>query len=51
MTQTQQTAPLCPHLAAASLWISKRTRYRRNGTPRVYYARAIGVAGDDLLAL
>ena len=51
MTQLQQTRPLCPHLAAAALWATKRTRYRRNGNARVYYARAIGVAGDDLLAL
>ena len=51
MTQLQQTRPLCPHLAAAALWTSKRTRYRRNGSPRVYYARAIGAAGDDFLAL
>ena len=52
MTELQQTRPLCPHLAAAALWASKRTRYRRDGKPRVYYARALsGPAMDDVVAL
>jgi hypothetical protein len=51
MTRTQHIR-LCPHLAAAALWATKRTRIRRNGKPRVYYARAIGgSAMDDFLAL
>jgi len=52
MTQLQHSRPLCPHLAAAALWATKRTRVRRNGKPRVYYARSLaGPAADDLLAL
>ena len=52
MTPIQQTKTLCPHLAAAALWATKRTRVRRNGKPRVYYARTFGgPAMDDLLAL
>jgi hypothetical protein len=51
MTQHQLTHPLCPHLAAAALWTSKCTRVRRNGKPRVYYARSFGRAADDFLAL
>ena len=52
MTQTRQIRPLCPHLAAAALWVTKRPRIRRNGKPRVYYARTLGgPAMDDFLAL
>ena len=51
MTPIQQTRTLCPHLAAATLWATKRTRIRR-GQPRVYYARTLGgPAMDDFLAL
>ena len=51
--QTRTTAPqLCPHLAAASLWMSKTTRtVRPSGKPRIRYARAFGPGVDDLLAL
>lgn len=51
--QTHTTAPqLCPHLAAASLWMSKTTRtVRPGGKPRTRYARAFGPGVDDLLAL
>ena len=52
MTQLQQSQSLCPHLVAASLWMTKRTRVRRNGQPRVYYARSLaGPAMDDFVAL
>jgi hypothetical protein len=52
MTQLQQPQTLCPHLVAATLWMTKRTRVRRNGKPRVYYARALaGPAMDDVVAL
>jgi len=52
MTPIQQTRTLCPHLAAATLWATKRTRIRRNGQPRVYHARTLGgPAMDDFLAL
>ena len=52
MTQFHHHQVLCPHLAAAALWATKRTRVRRNGKPRVYYARSLaGPAVDDLLAL
>jgi len=52
MTRIQHTRPLCPYLAAAALWATKRTRIRRNGKPRVYYARTLrGPAMDDFLAL
>jgi len=52
MTPIQQTRTLCPHLAAATLWATKRTRIRRNCQPRVYYARTLrGPAMDDFLAL
>ena len=47
-----QARPLCPHLAATSMWASKRPRVRRNGQPRVYYARKlIGPIMDDVVAL
>jgi hypothetical protein len=51
--QTQsQSRGLCPHLAAASLWMTKNSRtVRRGGKPRIRYARAFGPAVDDLLAL
>jgi hypothetical protein len=52
MTQMQTSRTLCPHLVAASLWMTKRTRIRRNGKPRVYYARSLaGPAMDDFVAL
>jgi hypothetical protein len=50
MTQIHAT-PLCPHLAAAALWATKRPRFRRCGKPRVYYARLLGPAMDDFVAL
>jgi hypothetical protein len=50
--QTQiQPRPLCPHLAAAVLWMSKSNRSTRRGMTRIRYARAYGPAADDLLAL
>lgn len=50
--QTQpQTRPLCPHLAAAVLWMSKPSRTTRRGKSKTRYARAYGPAMDDLLAL
>ena len=52
MTQMQTSRTLCPHLVAASLWMTKRTRIRRNGKPRVYYTRSLaGLAMDDFVAL
>ena len=42
---------LCPHLAAAVLWMSKGSRSTRHGKPRIRYARAYGRAMDDQLAL
>ena len=53
MTQQSQSQPrpLCPHLAAASLWMSKRPSTTRRGKIRIRYARAFGPAADDLLAL
>ena len=51
MTQTQTSQTLCPHLVAASLWMTKRTRVRRNGKPRVYYVRSLaGPAMDEFVA-
>ena len=44
-----QPRPLCPHLAAAVLWMSKSSRTTRRG--KVRFARAYGQAMDDLLAL
>jgi hypothetical protein len=46
-----QPRPLCPHLAAASLWMSKTNGSTRRGKTRIRYARAYGSAVDDLLAL
>ena len=46
-----QSRQLCPHLAAAALWMSKPTRSTRRGTGKIRYARAFGSAMDDLLAL
>jgi hypothetical protein len=46
-----QTRPLCPHLAAAVLWMSKSNGATRRGKTRIRCARAIGAAADDLLAL
>jgi hypothetical protein len=52
MTHNHTTNALCPHLAAAVLWTSKRPRLRRNGKHRVYYARSLGgSAMDDFVAL
>ena len=52
MTQLHHNHALCPHLAAAALWATKRTRVRRNGKPRVYHARSLaGPAMDDFVAL
>jgi hypothetical protein len=53
MTQQPQTRtrPLCPHLAAAVLWMSKSNRSTRHGKTQIRYARAHGQAADDLLAL
>ena len=52
MTQHQHSRSLCPHLVAASLWTTKRPRVRRNGQPRVYYARTlIAPIMDDVVAL
>jgi len=53
MTQQSQlqTRPLCPHLAAAVLWMSKGKGTIRRGKTRIRYARAYGAAADDLLAL
>jgi hypothetical protein len=46
-----QHRPLCPHLAAAVLWMSKGSRSTKRGKPRIRYARAYGRAMDDQLAL
>ena len=53
MTKHSQPQPvtLCPHLAAAVLWMSKTTRTPRLGKTKVRYARAVRPAVDDLLAL
>lgn len=52
MNQIQQPRPLCPHLAAASLWTNKHTPMTRNGkTRRIPFARSLGAATDDFLAL
>ena len=51
MKQDQQPRPLCPHLAAAALWMTKSSRSIRRGETRNGTARAYGWAIDDLLAL
>lgn len=52
MTQITHPRPLCPHLAAASLWMTKHTQITRRGkAARVAYARTLGAAADELLAL
>jgi hypothetical protein len=53
MTQQlkSQPRPLCPHLAAAALWMSKSNSSTKRGKIRIRYARAYGPAADDLLAL
>lgn len=52
MTRMHHSQTLCPHLAAAALWATKRPRFRRTGRPRVYYVRSPGgPAMDDFLAL
>ena len=52
---TQQTQPqsrdLCPHLAAAVLWMSKPSRSPRRGKSKVRRPRAFGARMDDFLAL
>jgi hypothetical protein len=51
-TQSQsEPRQLCPHLAAAVLWMSKSSHSTRRGKTRIRYARAYGPAADDLLAL
>jgi hypothetical protein len=48
--QTQShPRPLCPHLAAAALWMTRGSRTTRRG--KIRFARAYGQAIDDLLAL
>ena len=53
MTQQSRPQPraLCPHLAAAVLWMSKTNATTRRGKSGTRYARAYGSALDDLLAL
>ena len=53
MTQKSQpqSRQLCPHLAAAVLWMSKPTRSTRRGKGKIRFARAIGSGMDDFLAL
>jgi hypothetical protein len=53
MTQQLQSQPrpLCPHLAAAALWMSKSNGSTRRGKTRIRYARAYVPGADDLLAL
>ena len=51
MQPQPQTRPLCPHLAAAALWMSKSSRSTRRGKSLIRFARAHGQAMDDLLAL
>jgi hypothetical protein len=53
MTQQvqHQTRPLCPHLAAAVLWMSKSDGATKRGKTRVRDARALGRQADDWLAL
>ena len=53
MTQqhARQTRPLCPHLAAAVLWMTKPVGKPRPRKGKIRYARAYGQATDDLLAL
>jgi len=51
MRQNQHSRPLCPHLAAAALWMSKSSRPTRPIKTRNGDARAYGCPTDDLLAL
>jgi hypothetical protein len=53
MTRLAQTQPrdLCPHLAAAALWMTKKPLSTRRGKARKLYARGFVPAVDDLLAL
>ena len=46
-----QHRPLCPHLAAAVLWMSKSSRTIRRNKSNVAYAAAYAAAADELLAL
>jgi hypothetical protein len=52
MTQqlAPQTRPLCPHLAAAVLWMTKPAPPRPHDG-KIRYARAYGRVIDDVLAL
>jgi hypothetical protein len=50
MTQHHHARALCPHLAAAALWMSKTSSGKVRG-PRIRYARALRPAMDELLAL
>jgi hypothetical protein len=52
MTQQPQSSPreLCPHLAAAVLWMSKSNRQPKGGK-RASSGRLYGGRMDDLLAL
>ena len=53
MTQQAQTQPrpLCPHLAAAVLWMSKNSRATRRDKTLIRHGRAYRQVMDDLLAL
>lgn len=53
MNQQSQPQPceLCPHLAAAVLWMSKTSGTKRPGKSKIRYARPFGHATDDQLAL
>ena len=52
---TQELQPqrreLCPHLAAAALWMSKRVQPTRLGKIRIRDLRTLGSGPDDLIAL
>lgn len=53
MTRQPQTQlrPLCPHLAAAVLWMSKPASKERSAKNKIRYARFYGARMDHLLAL
>jgi hypothetical protein len=46
-----QNRPLCPHLAAAALWMSRDSTKVRRGKGKIGYARIWAPAADDFLAL